>query len=268
MWNSIKEPDRSWHPAQRHSAPTHSVNQQQHKPHPWDMHSIIHSGKWIIIGGCQIQQANAGEIKTTNYVRADICSGRHLSSVRGFRDVFQHKVLNMAQKNLSSAWSAGESQIPAFCGSSHTHRGLVPTAPGREESKRHIEANSPSTRQTKLSEFTFCSCETMIHTTSTCAQLIPTSTALHSLFPRMSSSLLLASASSSLNSQVFQKPSPNAPSHTAPQPTPNPTWCLSCVIQNIYCTFSVREKNSTFSWRNGFSTTALLLPGCGDLSKS
>ena len=91
-------------------------------------------------------------------------------------------------------------------------------------------ANSPSTRQTKLSEFTFCSCETMSHTTSTCAQLIPTSTALHTLFPRMSSSLLLASASSSLNSQVFQKPSPNAPSHTAPWPTPNPTGCLSCVI--------------------------------------
>lgn len=222
MWNSIKEPDRSWRPAQRHPTSTHSMNQQQRKPHPWDMHSIIHSGKWIIIGGCQIQQANAGEIKTTNYVRADICSGRHLSSVRGFRDVFQHKVLNMAQKNLSSAWSAGESQIPAFCGSSHTHRGLVPTAPGGEESKRHIEANSPSTRQSKLSELTFCSCETMIHTTSTCAQLLPTSTALHTLFPRLSFSLLLASAGSSLNSQVFQKPSPNAASHLLPRPPPAP----------------------------------------------
>lgn len=89
--SGIKEPDRTWFSAQKHPTSTQSMNQQQREPHTWDMYSIIHSGKWIIMGSCQIQKANAGEIKTTNYVRADICSGRHLSSVRGFRDVFQHK---------------------------------------------------------------------------------------------------------------------------------------------------------------------------------
>lgn len=165
-------------------------------------------------------------------MRADICSGRHLSSVRGFRDVFQHKVLNMAwKKNRSSVWSAGEPNSCFQWVFSHSQRAGPHSSWGREARGIFRLTDRPSCPppQNALSA--------RGRPRSTPPPLVPDSSSPpqpRTLFPRASSSLCLASPPSSLNSQALQKTFPKdfiphcSPAH--PQTAIQHTWHLSWVI--------------------------------------